>query len=538
MSKEIIFEEQARKNLKAGVDELANTVKVTLGPKGRNVALSRSFGGPTVTKDGVTVAKEIELKDHLKNMGAQMIKEAATKTAEVAGDGTTTATVIAQAIVTEGLKNVTAGANPMDLKRGIDKGVDVVVEEIKKSAKDIKTKEKIQQVATVSANNDEELGELISEVMEKVGTDGVITVEESKGFETEVEYVEGMQFDRGYVSAYFITDAEKLECVLEDVEVLITDKKLSTVQDIQSIAEKVLQVTKKPLLIIADDVDSQALATLVVNKLRGVLNVCAVKAPGFGDRRKEMLDDIAILTGGTVISEETGRTLESIEVLDLGHAEKIIVGKENTVVVDGAGEKKAIDGRVEIIKKQIEETTSDYDKDKLRERLAKLAGGVAVIKVGAASEVELKEKKDRVDDALNATRAAVEEGVVAGGGLSLFEARESLDSLKLTGDEATGVRILRKSLESPLMQIAENAGKDGAVIASQCGKGKAYDARNDKFVDMIEAGIIDPAKVTRLALQYGASVATMLITTEAMVVEEPEENKPVSMPNPGMDGMM
>lgn len=538
MAKQIIFDEQARKNLKAGVDELANTVKVTLGPKGRNVALSRSFGGPTITKDGVTVAKEIDLKDHLKNMGAQMIKEAATKTAEVAGDGTTTATVIAQSIVTEGLKNVTAGANPMDLKRGIDKGVDVVVDAIKKSAKDIRTKEKIAQVATISANNDEELGKLISEVMDKVGTDGVITVEESKGFETEVEYVEGMQFDRGYVSAYFITDAEKLESVLEDVDILITDKKLSTVQDIQSIAEKVLQVSKKPLLIIADDVDSQALATLVVNKLRGVLNVCAVKSPGFGDRQKEMLGDIAILTGGTVISEETGRTLESVEVSDLGHAEKVIVGKENTVIVDGSGEKKAIEERVEMIKRQIEGTTSDYDKDKLKERLAKLAGGVAVIKVGAASEVELKERKDRVDDALNATRAAVEEGVVAGGGLALFEARKSLDSLKLSGDELTGVKILKKALESPLRQIAENAGKDGAVVASKCGNGKAYDAANDKFVDMIEAGIIDPAKVVRLALQHGASVATMLITTEAMVVEEPEEEKTPAMPNPGMDGMM
>ncbi len=536
MAKEIIFDEQARKNLKAGVDELADTVRVTLGPKGRNVALSSSFGGPTITKDGVTVAKEIDLKDHLKNMGAQMIKEAATKTAEVAGDGTTTAIVIAQTIVTEGLKNVTAGANPMDLKRGIDKGVEVIVENIKKIAKQIKTKEKIAQVATVSANNDEELGTLISEVMEKVGTDGVITVEESKGFETEVEYVEGMQFDRGYISPYFITDADKLECILEDVSLLITDKKLSSVQDIQDIAEKVLQVSKKPLMIIAEEVDSQALATLVVNKLRGVLNVCAVKSPGFGDKGKEMLEDIAVLTGGVVVSEETGRTLESVEMTDLGHAEKIIVGKENTVIVEGSGEKKDIDSRVEMIKKQVDESTSDYDKDKLKERLAKLAGGVAVIKVGAASEVELKEKKDRVDDALNATRAAVEEGVVSGGGLCLFEAREDLSKLKLKGDEATGIKILKASLETPLMQIAENAGKDGAVVASKCGKGKAYDARNGKYVDMIEAGIIDPAKVTRLALRHGASVATMLITTEAMVVEEPEEEKP-AVPNPAAGGM-
>lgn len=537
MAKQIIFDEDARKNLKAGVDELANAVKVTLGPKGRNVALSKSFGGPTVTKDGVTVAREIDLKDKLKDMGAQMIKEAATKTAEVAGDGTTTATVIAQAIVAEGLKNVAAGANPMDLKRGIDKGVAEVVEQIKKTAKQIKTKEKIAQVATVSANNDYELGELISGVMDKVGTDGVITVEESKGFETEVEYVEGMQFDRGYISAYFITDAERLECVLEDAHILITDKKLSSVQDIQAIAEKVLQVSKKPLLIIADEVESQALATLVVNKLRGVLNVCAVKAPGFGDRRKETLEDIAILTSGVVISEETGRTLESVEMNDLGHAEKIIIGKENTVIIDGAGSKKDINARVEMIRKQMEDTTSDYDKDKLKERLAKLAGGVAVIKVGAASEVELKDRKDRVDDALNATRAAVEEGVVAGGGLALYEARKVLDNVKLSGDEATGIKILEKALASPLTQIAENAGKDGAVVASRCGNGKAYDAANDKFVDMIEAGIIDPAKVTRLALQHGASVATMLITTEAMVVEEPEEEKP-GMPNPGMEGMM
>jgi chaperonin GroEL len=526
MAKQIIFNEEARKNLKAGVDELANAVKVTLGPKGRNVAISKSFGGPSVTKDGVSVAKEVELKDHLADMGAQMIKEAATKTADVAGDGTTTATVIAQAIVTEGLKNVTAGANPMDLKRGMDKAVDVVVEDIKKKAKQIKGKEKIAQVATISANNDEEMGGLIAEVMDKVGTDGVITVEESKGFETEVEYVEGMQFDRGYVSAYFITDAEKLECVFDDAHVLITDMKLSSVQDIQAIAEKVLQVSKKPLMIIADDVDSQALATLVVNKLRGVLNVCAVKAPGFGDRRKEMLEDIAILTGGTVISEETGRTLDSVEMTDLGQAKKIIVDKENTTVIDGAGEKKDMDKRVEMIKKQIDGTTSDYDKDKLKERLAKLAGGVAVIKVGAASEVELKEKKDRVDDALNATRAAVEEGVVAGGGLALFEARKALESLSLKGDEATGVKILDKALTTPLMQIAENAGKDGAVIASNCGDGKGYDARNDKYVDMVASGIIDPAKVTRLALQYGASVATMLLTTEAMVVEEPEDDKP------------
>lgn len=523
MAKQIIFNEEARRNLKAGVDELANAVKVTLGPKGRNVAISKSFGSPTITKDGVTVAKEIDLKDHLKDMGAQMIKEAATKTADVAGDGTTTATVIAQAIVTEGLKNVTAGANPMDLKRGLDKGIDKVVDEIKKNAKQIKTKEKIAQVATVSANNDEELGKLIAEVMDKVGIDGVITVEESRGFETEVEYVEGMQFDRGYVSPYFITDPDKLECVLEDAHVLITDMKLSNVQDIQTIAEKVLQVSKKPLMIIAEEVESQALATLVVNKLRGVLNVCAVKAPGFGDRRKEMLEDIAILTGGVVISEETGRTLDSVEMTDLGQAEKIVVDKENTTVIDGAGEKKEIDARVEMIKKQIDETTSDYDKDKLKERLAKLAGGVAVIKVGAASEVELKEKKDRVDDALNATRAAVEEGVVAGGGLALFEARKALESMKLEGDEETGVRILEIALATPLMQIAENAGKDGAVIASNCGDGKAYDARNDKFVDMIQSGIIDPAKVTRLALIHGASVATMLLTTEAMVVEEPEE---------------
>ncbi len=524
MSKIIVFDEKARKSLKAGVDALANAVKVTLGPKGRNVALGKAFGGPSVTKDGVTVAKEIEVKDPIENVGAQMIKEAASKTADVAGDGTTTATLLAQAIVTQGLKNVTAGTNPMGLKRGIDKGVEKVVKEIENQAKKITSKEEIAQVGTISANNDKELGELIAEVMDKVGNEGVITVEESKSFQTEIEYVEGMQFDRGYVSPYFITDTEKLEAVLEDAYLLITDQKLSSVQDIQALAEKVLQGSKKPIVVIAEEVDGQALATLVVNKLRGVLNVAAVKAPGFGDRRKEMLEDIAILTGGVVISEETGRTLESIEMTDLGHAEKIIIGKEDTVIVNGSGEKKEIDNRVSTIKKQIDATSSDYDKEKLQERLAKMAGGVAVIRVGAASEVELKEKKDRVDDALNATRAAVEEGVVAGGGVALYDAREILDDMKLKGEEAIGIEILKRSLEEPLRQIAENAGQDGAVIASQCGKGKGYDARNDKFVDMVKTGITDPAKVTRLALQHGASVATMLLTTESVVVDDPEED--------------
>lgn len=536
MSKIITFDENARKSLKGGVDALANAVKVTLGPKGRNVAIGKSYGGPAVTKDGVTVAKEIDLKDPVMNIGAQMIKEAATKTADLAGDGTTTATLIAQTIVTEGFKNVAAGANPMDLKRGLDKGVEVVVEGLKKKAKKISTKEEIAQVATVSANNDTELGDLIAGVMDKVGSDGVVTVEESKGFETEVDYVEGMQFDRGYVSPYFITDTEKLEAVLEDSYILITDKKLSSIQDIQAIAEKVLQAAKKPLVIIADDIDGQALATLVVNKLRGVLNVVAIKAPGFGDRRKEMLEDLAILTGGTVISEEVGRTLESVEITDLGHAEKVIVGKENTTIVNGSGEKKALDERIEMIKKQVSSTTSDYDKEKLQERLAKLSGGVAVIKVGAASEVELKEKKDRVDDALNATRAAIEEGVVAGGGVALYDSKKFLAKLKLEGDQGTGLRILEKVLDAPLRQIAENAGKDGAVIASECGNEKGYDARNDKFVNMFEAGLTDPVKVVRLALQHGSSVAGMLITTEAVVVEDPEEKKEMPAAG-GMGGM-
>ncbi|MDD3662082.1 MAG: chaperonin GroEL [Candidatus Dojkabacteria bacterium] len=535
MAKRIVYGEEARRALKAGVDSLANAVKVTLGPKGRNVAIGKSYGGPAVSKDGVTVAKEIDLKEPVHNIGAQMIKEAAVKTGDLAGDGTTTATVLAQAIVTEGLKNVAAGANPMILKRGIDKGVEAVVEKIKKSAKKISTKEEISQVATISANGDKEIGGLISEVIDKVGRDGVVTIEESRGFSTDVEYVEGMQFDRGYVSAYFITDAEKLEAVMEDTYILITDKKLSSVQDIQAIAEKILQASKKPLVIIAEDVDGQAMATLVVNKLRGVLNVVAVKAPGFGDKRKEMLEDIAVLTGGVVISEEVGRTLESVELNDLGHAAKVIVGKENTTIVDGSGEKSAIDKRVEMIKSQIDTTTSDYDKEKLQERLAKLAGGVAVIRVGAASEVELNEKKDRFDDALNATRAALEEGVVAGGGVALFDAREELDALKVDGDESTGVAILRRSLEEPIRQIAENAGKDGAVIVSQSGKGKGFDARKEEYVDMIETGLTDPAKVTRLALQHGASVATMLLTTEAVVVDEPEPEKPE--PAPGMGGM-
>jgi chaperonin GroEL len=524
MSKMIVFDEKARKLLKEGVDALANAVKVTLGPKGRNVALDKSFGQPQVTKDGVTVAKEIDVKDPIRNVGAQMIKEAATQTADLAGDGTTTATLLAQAIVTQGLKNVTAGSNPMDLKRGLDKGVDAIVEEVVEKSKKISSKEEIAQVATISANNDEEMGNLIAEVMDKVGTDGVITVEESKGFETEIDYVEGMQFDRGYVSPYFITDTEKLEAEMEDAYILITDKKLSSVQDIQAIAEKILQGSKKPLVIIAEEVDGQALATLVVNKLRGVLNVVAVKAPGFGDRRKAMLEDIAILTGGEVISEDVGRTLDSVELNDLGHAKKVIVGKEETVIVDGSGEKKKLDARVDVIRNQIESSTSDYDKEKLQERLAKLAGGVAVIKVGAASEVELKEKKDRVDDALSATRAALEEGVVAGGGVALYDARSVLDDVEVADDEAIGITILRRALEEPVRQIASNAGKDGGVVASQCGDGKGYDARRGEFVDMIEKGLTDPAKVVRLALQHAASVATMLLTTEAVVVKEPSED--------------
>jgi chaperonin GroEL len=547
MAKQMIYDEEARKKLKAGIDAIADAVKVTLGPKGRNVALAKKFGSQVVTKDGVTVAKEIEVKDPYMNLGVEMLKEAASKTADLAGDGTTTATLLAQAIATEGLRNVTAGANPISLKRGIDSGVEVIVEELKKTAKKISTKEEIAQAATISANNDPELGELIAGVFDRVGKDGVITVEEAKGFEDEVEYTEGMQFDRGYVSPYFVTDTESLEAELDNPYIFVTDQKLSSIQDIQSIAEKVLQAADKPLLIIAEEIENQALATLVVNKLRGSLNVVAVKAPGFGDRRKEMLKDISTLTGATYISEEVGRTLDSVDLTDLGSAKKVIVTKDDTVIVDGEGDKKALEGRVSEIQAQIDKSTSDYDKEKLQERLAKLSGGVAVIKVGAASEVEMKEKKDRVEDAMHASRAALEEGVVAGGGLALHNARMSLDKVKLDEkDEQVGVEILKKVLSEPLKQIAENAGYDGAVVADKSDEEVGFNAKTGEYVDLMDAGVTDPVKVTRSALTYGASVATMLITTEAVVADDPNEEEEDAAPaagagNPmagGMGGMM
>jgi chaperonin GroEL len=543
MSKQILYGDEARKKLKAGVDKVANAVKVTLGPKGRNVALGKKYGSQVVTKDGVTVAKEIELKDPFETVGAEMVKMAASKANDIAGDGTTTATVLAQAIANEGLRNVTAGANPIALKRGIDKGVQIIIEQIAKKAKKITTSEEIKQVATISANNDLELGETIAKIFDKVGKDGVITVDDAKGFETEVAYTEGMEFDRGYVSHYFVTNPDTLETVFENPYIFITDMKLSSLQDIQAIAEKVLQAADRPLLIIADDIENQALTTLVLNKLRGTLNVVAVKAPGFGDRRKEMLKDLSVMTGGTYISEEIGRKLDSVDLTDLGSAKKIIIKKESTVIIGGAGDKKALDARVAEIKAQIKLTTSDYDKEKLQERLAKLSGGVAVLKVGAATEVEMKEKKDRVQDAINATRAAISEGFVAGGGLFLYMARNALDSVKIDdADEMIGIQVLKKALAEPLKQIAENAGEDGAVVASNCSENKGYDAKNGKYVDMIAAGIIDSSPVTKSALMNGASVATMIITTEAVVAEEPEEKSAgaPSMPGGmgGMDGMM
>ncbi len=541
MSKSIIYNEDARKALKAGVDKMADVVKVTLGPKGRNVALAKGFGSQVVTKDGVTVAKEIELEDPFMNVGAEMIKEAATRTNDLAGDGTTTVAVLAQAIAISGFRNVTAGANPISLKRGIDKGVKKVVEKLKKSAKKIGSKEEISQVATISANNDREMGDMIGGVFDKLGKDAVITVEEAKGFVDEVEYTEGMEFDEGYISPYFVTDASSLETVMENPYIFITDKKLSNLQDIQAIAEKVLSAADRPLVIIADDMENQALATLVVNKLRGTLNVVAVKAPGFGDRKKEMLKDIAVLTGAEYISEEIGKTLDSVELTDLGSAKKIIINKEKTIIVNGNGSKKDVNTRILEIKAQIEKTSSDYDKEKLQERLAKLAGGVAVIKVGAASEIEAKEKRARVDDALNATRAAIDEGIVAGGGLALHNAKKVLEKIKLEDtDEQLGIEILKSILSEPLKQIAENAGQDGAVVAANCDKEKGYDAKADKYVNMIEKGIIDPVKVTRFALLNAVSVGTMLITTEAVVADIKKEENNTPMPNPGMGmgGMM
>jgi len=543
MAKDIKFDIEARDGLRRGVDALANAVKVTLGPKGRNVIISKSFGGPSVTKDGVTVAKEIELKDGLENMGAQMVKEVASKTNDLAGDGTTTATVLAQAIVKEGLKNVAAGANPMDLKRGIDKAVEAIVADLAKQAKEVgSSSEKIKQVASISANNDEVVGELIAKAFGKVGKEGVITVEEAKGTDTYVDVVEGMQFDRGYLSPYFVTNAEKMEVELENPYILLYDKKVSSLKELLPILEPVAQ-SGKPLLIIAEDVDGEALSTLVVNKLRGALKIAAVKAPGFGDRRKAMLEDIAILTGGTVIAEESGYTLENATLNMLGTAEKITIDKDNTTVVNGAGEADMIKNRVNQIKAQIETTTSDYDKEKLQERLAKLAGGVAVLYVGAASEVEMKEKKDRVDDALHATRAAVEEGIVAGGGVALLRAKASLANLKtLNADEATGVQIVAKAIESPLRTIVENAGLEGSVVVNKVAEGKGdfgYNAKTDEYVDMLAAGIIDPKKVTRVALENAASVAGMILTTECALIDIKEDAPAGGMPmGGGMPGMM
>ncbi|GIM46330.1 60 kDa chaperonin [Collibacillus ludicampi] len=536
MAKEIKFREDARRAMLRGVDALADAVKVTLGPKGRNVVLEKKFGSPLITNDGVTIAKEIELEDSFENMGAQLVKEVATKTNDVAGDGTTTATVLAQALIREGLKNVTAGANPMVLRKGIEKAVRAAVEEIKRISKPVEGRDNIAQVAAISAA-DEEIGELIADAMEKVGKDGVITVEESKGFTTELEVVEGMQFDRGYISPYMVTDADKMEAVLDEPYILLTDKKISNIQEILPVLERVVQ-SGRPLLLVAEDVEGEALATLVVNKLRGTFTAVAVKAPGFGDRRKAMLQDIAILTGAQVISEELGLELKSTTIDQLGRARQVRVSKENTIIVDGAGSQADIQARINQIKVQLEETTSDFDREKLQERLAKLAGGVAVIKVGAATETELKEKKLRIEDALNATRAAVEEGIVSGGGTALVNVIPALDKVEATGDELTGVNIVRAALESPLRQIADNAGLEGAVIVERLKKepvGIGFNAATGEWVNMIEAGIVDPAKVTRSALQNAASVAAMFLTTEAVVAEKPEKEKP-AVPG-GMGGM-
>ena len=543
MAKKIQFDTEAREGLKKGVDALANAVKVTLGPKGRNVIIGKSFGGPQVTKDGVTVAKEIELEDALENMGAQMVKEVASKTNDLAGDGTTTATILAQSIVNEGLKNVTAGANPMDLKRGVDKAVNAIVDELNKSAKTVgNSSEKIQQIASISANNDSAIGELITQAFEKVGKEGVITVEEAKGTDTYVDVVEGMQFDRGYLSPYFVTNSEKMESDLESPYILLYDKKISAMKDLLPVLEPVAQ-SGKPLLVIAEDVDGEALATLVVNKLRGALKIAAVKAPGFGDRRKAMLEDIAILTGGTVISEERGFNIENTTIDMLGSAERVTIDKDNTTIVNGSGDKKEIQARVGQIKSQIETTTSDYDKEKLQERLAKLAGGVAVLYVGAASEVEMKEKKDRVEDALHATRAAVEEGIVAGGGVALIRARNKLEKIKsLNDDELTGIQIISRALEAPLRTIVENAGGEGSVVVAKILDGNGgfgYDAKSEKYVDLFKSGIIDPKKVTRVALENAASVAGMILTTECALVDI-KDDTPAAPPmgGGGMPGMM
>jgi chaperonin GroEL len=540
-AKELLFNTDARSKLKRGVDQLAEAVKVTLGPKGRNVVIDKKFGSPTVTKDGVTVAKEVELSDPIENMGAQMVKEVATKTSDLAGDGTTTATILAQAIFREGLKNVTAGANPMELKRGIDRAVEAVVEQLRSISVPSAGKKEIAQVGTISANNDKEIGNLIAEAMEKVGKDGVITVEEAKGLETTLETVEGMQFDRGYLSPYFVTDPEKMEAALDDPYILIHDKKISAMKELLPLLEKTAQ-SGKPLLIIAEDVEGEALATLVVNKLRGTLKVSAVKAPGFGDRRKEMLRDIGVLTGGQVISEELGFKLENATLNDLGRAKRIVVDKDNTTIVDGRGKPDDIKGRIAEIRAAVEKSTSDYDKEKLQERLAKLSGGVAIINVGAATETELKEKKARVEDALHATRAAVEEGIVPGGGVALIRAQSALEKIKGTEDEKSGVEIVRRALEEPIRMIAQNAGAEGSIVVARVKESKdknfGYNAATDVYEDLVKAGVIDPTKVTRTALQNAASIAGLLLTTECVVVEKKEDKPaPAAPPGGGMGGM-
>ncbi len=538
MAKQIIFDEEARRALKRGIDALADAVKVTLGPKGRCVVLDKKWGAPTVIDDGVTIAKEIELPDPFENMGAQLVKEAATKTNDACGDGTTTSTILAQAIINEGFKNVVAGSDALALKRGIEKAVNAIVDELKRVSIPVEGREQIAQVGTITAV-DREIGDLIAEVMEKVGKDGVITVEESKGVKYETEYVEGMQFDRGYVSPYFVTNAERMETVIDDPYILITDKKISAMSDLLPALEKILQVSKN-LFIVAEDIDGEALATLVVNKLRGTINVLAVKAPGFGDRRKAMLEDMAILTGGKVISEEVGRKLDSVTVEDLGQARRVTCDKDKTTVVEGKGSEEALKARIKQIKAQIEETTSDFDQEKLQERMAKLVGGVAVIKVGAATEVELKERKHRVEDALSATRAAVEEGILPGGGVALLNSLAALDKLEVSGDEATGVSVVRKAVEEPIRWIAVNAGKDGAVIVDAVKKSKAgagYDAEAGDFVDMVERGIIDPMKVVRSSLENAASIAVMVLITESLVTDIPEKEKMPAMPPGGMEGM-
>ena len=542
MVKQLIFDDAARHSILEGVSMLTDAVKATLGPKGRNAILDKKYGAPTITKDGVTVAKEIELKDPWENMGAQLVREVASKTSDVAGDGTTTATVLAHAIYREGIKNVTAGANPMDIKRGIRKAVDIVTEELKKLSKPVQDKKEIAQVGTISANNDSSIGELIAEAMDKVGKDGVITVEEAKSMATTLDVVEGMQFDRGYISPYFITDPERMECVLEDALILIHEKKISSMKDLLPILEQLAKMGK-PLLIVAEEVEGEALATLVVNKLRGTIQVCAVKAPGFGERRKAMLDDIAVLTGGTMISEDLGIKLENIKISDLGRAKKINIDKENTTIVEGAGDPSKIQGRVKQIKTQIDETTSDYDREKLQERLAKLVGGVAVINVGAATETEMKEKKARVEDALNATRAAVEEGIVPGGGVAFLRCLPALKALNLGGDLQIGVEIVKRALEEPIRQIVNNAGMEGSVVVEKVKHSKevnyGFDADKEEYVDMIKAGIIDPTKVTRYALQNAASVAALMLTTAVMITDIPEEKSemPAMPPGGGMGGM-